>query len=54
MSMFSFIRMRMHNNNPIHHMGMGEQSYAAPVKSKQNQQIDSCYAIFFQPAYKYK
>lgn len=47
MGMFSVIRVRVHHNNPIHHMGMGEQCYAAPVKSEQNQKRDSCYSIFF-------
>ena len=54
MGMFSVIRVRVHHNNPIHHMGMGEQCYAAPVKSEQNQKRDYCYSIFFQPVYKHQ
>lgn len=39
-------RMRVHNNNAIHHVGVGEQRNAAPVGCEYKQQGHACESVF--------
>lgn len=47
-AMLHVIRMRMHHNDPVHHVRVREQRNAAPVQCEQNQENRSCDAMFFQ------
>lgn len=35
MCMFCFVGMGMYDNNAVHHMRVGEQTYAAPIVCKE-------------------